>query len=48
MKTNNSIETNGESFVDISDRIKSLPLSGDGTLHLFLPHTSCALCISEA
>ncbi len=42
------INTFGEKFLDITDLIKALPLENDGMLHLFLPHTSCALCISEA
>lgn len=47
-KTILKIKTNGESFINITDQIKSIELSGDGVLYLFLPHTSCALCISEA
>lgn len=42
------IRTNGEAFYEITESIKKLMLDGDGLLHLFLPHTSCALCISEA
>ena len=42
------IKTHGENFYDITDKIKSIETSGDGTLQLFLPHTSCGLCISEA
>ena len=42
------IQTNGENFYDITEQLRGLHLNNDGVLHLFLPHTSCALCISEA
>jgi len=42
------IQNNGEQFYDITKKIKSINLEGDGILYLFLPHTSCGLCISEA
>ena len=43
-----TFETANEKFIDITKAIREINLSGDGTLHLFLPHTSCALAISEA
>tara|TARA_B100000886_G_C20365738_1_gene467235 strand:- start:44 stop:454 length:411 start_codon:yes stop_codon:yes gene_type:complete len=42
------VTTSGEQFYDITDKIRDISLVSDGTLQLFLPHTSCALCISEA
>jgi secondary thiamine-phosphate synthase enzyme len=46
----NTIElmTSGEDFYDITSLVKNISLQEDGVLHLFVPHTSCALCISEA
>ena len=49
MKKNTlEIQTHGEKFIDITSQIKDIEVPGDGVLHLFTPHTSCALCISEA
>ncbi len=49
MKVNTKqISTNGERFYDITQEIKNISIEGDGMLYLFLPHTSCALAISEA
>lgn len=48
------IETNNEKFLDITQNIRSelkeiIPENSKcGILHLFLPHTSCALTIQEA
>lgn len=47
------IETNGENFIDITQKVqKKLSTMIDqaycGTLTLFNPHTSCSLCLSEA
>ena len=42
------ISTEGENFYEITNQIKNISLDGDGILYLFLPHTSCALSISEA
>ncbi len=51
------INTTGEKFYDITDQVKkstesyldSLNLSNkSGILHIFMPHTSCGLTISEA
>ena len=42
------IKTHGENFYDITNKVKTIETPGDGTLQLFLPHTSCSLCISEA
>ena len=43
-----NIKTANEKFIDITEAIKGIKFKGDGTLHLFLPHTSCGLAISEA
>ena len=48
-----NIETNGEKLYDITDHVGStlneiLPTpQASGIVHLFLTHTSCALCLSE-
>ena len=43
------IETNGEGFYEITDRIQSQMSGTDsGILTIFCPHTSCAITINEA
>jgi secondary thiamine-phosphate synthase enzyme len=51
------IQTNGEKFYnitrDVRKELKSFILDNcsdklDGVVHLFIPHTSCALCVNEA
>ncbi len=49
MKTIN-IQTNGEGFYDITDRVSQVIKDGDftsGICVLFVQHTSCALTINE-
>lgn len=46
-----SIQTQGEGFYDITKLIKDWLMSQKvqrGDLKIFLPHTSCGLCINEA
>ena len=47
------IHTNGERYYDITQDIRAqasglIKEKSSGVLHLFVKHTSCALCISEA
>ncbi|TNF01906.1 MAG: YjbQ family protein [Deltaproteobacteria bacterium] len=47
-----NVQTNGESFYDITKELKKWSLenlaSRSGVLHLFIMHTSCALTINES
>ena len=49
------IETRGEAFYEVTTEVskaleKQVDFRGqaEGVLHLFVPHTSCALCINES
>jgi secondary thiamine-phosphate synthase enzyme len=52
-----NIETHGERFYNITEQVKEAlnkhlsqdhPDKSSGVVHLFMPHTSCALTINEA
>ncbi|MCB1119555.1 MAG: YjbQ family protein [Chlamydiia bacterium] len=42
-----TIPTSGEGFYSITDQLAEAITAPSGILHLFCPHTSCALTISE-